>query len=460
MVDRYLIIPSENRTREFEAKLLVACCAAEAGFRTIVGSRHDIHLSIDRLPRSIYVGKDLRASSALMTRILARLGHHIVAWDEEALVYYTPEQYLAARVHVPVMKATELLFAWGPDNADVWRSHPEYDGRPIQMVGNPRFDLLRPELRGFHQQSVADLQHRFGQYVLINSNFGTVNHLLPDAVDTSLRRFRSAEAAQFQAEALRQRRQLFEEFLAVVPSLARAFPGRAIVVRPHPSENPEPWLQIARAEANVHVSHEGNVVPWLLGAAAIVHNGCTTAIEASILERACISYQPVAMRRFDIPLPNSLSDTAATRGDLLNKLRKHLSGDLPISAPEDRSCLLRRHVAALDGRLSSDRVVSALLRFARRISCSPRPSLIQRWRGRVQAILRRHQKAPFHHLPDHKNGAQYNQYRFRPLTVGEVERDIDSFRQCLSRFSDVTVSHLFGDVYEVYKAGASQGASG
>jgi hypothetical protein len=74
-------------------------------------------------------------------------------------------------------------------------------------------------------------------------------------------------------------------------------------------------------------------------------------------------------------------------------------------------------------------------------------------------VLRRHQKAPFHHLPDHKNGAQYNRYRFRPLTVDEVQRDIDGFRQCLGRFSSVTVSHLFGDVYEVYNAAASQGAS-
>lgn len=460
MVDRYLIIPSESRTREFEAKLLVACCAAEAGFRTIVGNRHDIHLAIDRLPRSIYVGKDLRASSALMTRILVRLGHHIVAWDEEALAYYTPKHYLAARVHVPVMKATEVLFAWGPDNADVWRSHPEYDGRPIQMVGNPRFDLLRPELRGFHRSSVAELQRRFRQYVLINSSFGTVNHLLPDAVDTSLRRFRSAEAAQFQAEALHQRRRLFEEFLAVVPLLTKAFPDRAIVVRPHPSENPEPWLQIARTEANVHVCHEGNVVPWLLGAAAIVHNGCTTAIEASILERTCISYQPIDLRRFDIALPNSLSATAATRGELVDKLRNHLSGDLPISVPEERTSLLRRHVAALDGRLSSDRVVSAISRFAQRISGLPHPSLMQHWRGRSQAVFRRHQKALFHHLPDHKNGVRYNQHRFRPVTVGEVERDIDSFRQCLSRFSGVTASHLFGDVFEIYKTAASQGAAG
>lgn len=452
MADRYLIIPSENRTREFDAKLLVACCAAEAGFRAIVGSRHDIHMSIDRLHRSIYVGKDLRASSALMTRILRRLGHHIVAWDEEGLVYYTREHYLAARVHVPVMKATQLLFAWGPDNADVWRSHPEYDGRPVQMVGNPRFDLLRPELREFHSQSAAELNRRFGRYILINSNFGSVNHLLPDAVDTTLRRFRSTEAADFHTGALRHRRRLFEAFIAVVPLLARAFPDRTIIVRPHPSENPDSWLQIARAEPNVQVSHEGSVVPWLLSAAAIVHNGCTTAIEASILERPCISYQPVSATRFEIPLPNSLSETATTPAELLERLRSHLEGTMPPSAAPDRLCLLRRHVTALDGRLSSDRVISAISRFDRRISPSPCASLLQRWRGRIQATLRRHQKIPFRDLPHHKNSAQYNAHRFSPLRVTEVEHDIDRLRRCLNRFDGVTVRRLFDNVFEVYKA--------
>jgi hypothetical protein len=54
-----LIIPSEVRTREFDAKLLLACLASERGFTSIVGCRTNIHLNISSLPRSIYVAKDI-----------------------------------------------------------------------------------------------------------------------------------------------------------------------------------------------------------------------------------------------------------------------------------------------------------------------------------------------------------------------------------------------------------------
>ena len=54
-----VIIPSEIQSREFDAKLLLACILAERGFPCVVGSRNEIHMAITRLPRSIYVGKDV-----------------------------------------------------------------------------------------------------------------------------------------------------------------------------------------------------------------------------------------------------------------------------------------------------------------------------------------------------------------------------------------------------------------
>ena len=54
-----------------------------------------------------------------------------------------------------------------------------FRGIPVEAVGNPRFDLLRPELRSYFADDVADLRHRYGRYILVNSNFGRLNHLLP-----------------------------------------------------------------------------------------------------------------------------------------------------------------------------------------------------------------------------------------------------------------------------------------
>ena len=449
MTAPYLIIPSENRTREFDAKLLTACCAVEAGYRVIVGSRHNIHLSIDRLPRSTYVGKDLRASSALMTRILTRLGHRIVAWDEEGLVYHTRDHYLAARVHAPVLHACKLLFAWGRDNAETWRNAAQYDGTPIEEVGNPRIDLLRPELRAMHQANLGALQRQFGDYILVNSNFGGVNHVLSEADKIVFGRLRCANAAAYHREMLQHRRLLFAQFLDAVPALARAFPDTAIVVRPHPSENPQPWQELARANANVHVRHEGGIVPWLLGARAIVHNGCTTAIEGTILGRRVISYQPVVSGLYDIPLPNSLSEVATDLDGLIEQLRRGTPDSTRRPMTNSARDILHRHIAALEGPLSSDRVVAAIGELGSPARRSRGAGLLQGLRGCIQASTRRRRKTLVSDLADHKNGAAYNAHRFQPISLAEVQTGIESLRQCLGRFGNVGARRLLPDVFEL-----------
>ena len=46
---------------------------------------------LGRLPRSVYLGKDVRHSSRQIIRILKRLGHQFVAHDEEAQFYFSRE---------------------------------------------------------------------------------------------------------------------------------------------------------------------------------------------------------------------------------------------------------------------------------------------------------------------------------------------------------------------------------
>jgi surface carbohydrate biosynthesis protein len=445
MRDRYLIIPSENRTREFDAKLLTACCAVEAGYGAIVGCRRDIHLSIDRLPRSIYIGKDLRASSARMMRILTRLGHRIVAWDEEGLVYYTPEHYLAARVDASVLDACSLLLAWGGDNAEIWRNAPQYDGTPIREVGNPRIDLLRPELHSFHQPEIDAIKQRFGRYILVNSNFGSVNHVLSDGASATFRRLGSDRAADYQKGALQHRRILFERFLDAVPALAEARPDYAIVVRPHPSENPLPWELVAQRHRNVHIRHEGGIVPWLMGAEAIVHNGCTTAVESAILGRRAISYQPIVNDTYDIPLPNALSDIAPDLDTLIDLLRRPQR-----NIPGDCAAVLRRHVTSLDGPLSSDRVIAAIETLAplKRQGAG----LLRTLRGSFQASRRRRSKIAASDIVGHKDGDAYNAHRFPPISLAEVQARVAQLQQCLGRFGRVGVQCLQPNVFELRRA--------
>jgi surface carbohydrate biosynthesis protein len=76
----------ENQVRELDSKVLLACVAAGHGFSWVIGFRKGIHFHISSLPPGIYLSKSMTAASDLVFRIMQKLGHEIVAWDEEALV--------------------------------------------------------------------------------------------------------------------------------------------------------------------------------------------------------------------------------------------------------------------------------------------------------------------------------------------------------------------------------------
>jgi surface carbohydrate biosynthesis protein len=82
-----LIIPVESQVREFDAKLLLACIAANQGFISVIGHPKKLKTHIARFPKSIYLAKDIKASRSNMFKIMRKLGYKIVAWDEEALVH-------------------------------------------------------------------------------------------------------------------------------------------------------------------------------------------------------------------------------------------------------------------------------------------------------------------------------------------------------------------------------------
>ena len=144
-----LIIPIENQVRELDAKLLLGCVASERGYPVVLGSRAFVHYAMHQLPRGVYMAKSMRVLSERMFGIIRQLGHEIVAFDEEGLVRLIDEEYYAARLSPKTVAQVSHLLAWGRDDARVFAAYPAAKGIPIHVTGNPRLDMLRPELRGY-----------------------------------------------------------------------------------------------------------------------------------------------------------------------------------------------------------------------------------------------------------------------------------------------------------------------
>jgi len=294
-----------------------------------------------------------------MRELLSQCGHEIVVLDEEALVRQTDELFLKKH-NKDAFKNVGRVFSWGQDDYQLWKSS-EFAESNVFITGNPRIDLLRPELRAFHEKDIRHVKARFGDhYVLLNTNFPTVNNLVPQGAGVRLARWaRDSRGAQIKNDFLKHKQALFERFLAVVPKLAKAISPTALVVRPHPSEDHAPWIKVVKGLPNAHFVFEGSVVPWIAGARALVHNNCTTAVEAAVLGTQILSYRPIRSDAYDNPLANTFGIECGDDDALISAAQSIIEGSRPGLSP-DHELLLQHHIANINGHLSCERILDVL----------------------------------------------------------------------------------------------------
>ena len=398
-----LLIPVENQVRELDAKLLLACIAVNRGFPAIIGSKREVEARIASFPRSIYLAKSLLHGHRKFFRVARQFGHDIVAWDEDALVHLPAETYYSRRLSPAALACVSRLFAWGEDNAELWRHYDDLPaGLPIHITGNPRNDLLRGEIQPFYQDAVDRIRDDFGHFILINTNFNHVNAFSPvrrlflpaDRPGEEPRFGRAARGMTREyATGLRDHKQaIFEHFQKMIPALENAFSDYTIVVRPHQVESPEIYEQIAKSCQRVRVTNEGNVVPWLMACKAVILNGCTTSVEAYVMGVPSISYRAVVNDDYDkgfYRLPNMLSHQCFDFEELRQTLGEILTGERGVLDSDESKAIIDHHLAALEGPLACERIVDVIEKNMTHLTTSPKPSLFNRLAGWYKVTKRR-----------------------------------------------------------------------
>jgi len=451
-----LLIPVENQVRELDPKLLLACFAARRGFVSVIGSRRELELSIDSFPSSVYLSKSMTVHSLLFFEVASRLGHKIVAWDEEALVHLPPETYYSRRLHPKTIRHISHLFAWGEDNAELWQRYPALSqSTPIHITGNPRGDLLRPEILRLYREEVDELRKRYGNFVLINTNFNHINAFGPDMnlfkpAKMPGRKPQFGRAAQGMsrgyAEGLRNHKQaVLEDFKRLIPNLEKAFPEITVIVRPHPTENHKIYRQIDQRCERVRVTNAGNVVPWLMASRAVIHNGCTTGVEASILEVPAISYRATVNEHYDdgfYRLPNRVSHQCFDFGELCNTLSQILAGRLGAADGDERRALIERHIATRSGAFACERIVEILERINY-------PSGNGNGRRRLQRIEDWIARSGLHQVrrlaswwPGSHNRPEFQRHRYPGISLDELKAKLAKFQRAIGNETAIEVEQI------------------
>lgn len=293
-----LYLPVEDRHREFDAKLLVAAAAAERGLIAIVGQQALLTQFLGAWVPGIFVAKGLNRVQRRFVDAARRFGHLVAVIDEEAMGVADPD-YMAKDVDPAIDPGGLLVLAQGEVHAAMLRDRRGFPAGAVAVTGNPRLDLLRPPLNGAIEDEAAAIRDRFGPFVLANTNTCAVNSAWGD-----LSRYRHlcegigwvrpgdpAEEAMWDLHVAHDRASE-AAMIEAIGLLRKRLPGHAIVVRPHPSERLETWVDRFAGTDRVHVIREGSHLPWMRAADLTIHTSCTTGLEADLAGCRAISLVP------------------------------------------------------------------------------------------------------------------------------------------------------------------------
>lgn len=434
-----------------DAKLLLGCMAAERGFPVIIGSRAFIHFLVDSIPRGIYLAKSMASLSIRMFDILRKLGHEIVAWEEEALLRDPDPEYYRRRLSPFTIQQLSHIFAWGADDAETFRSYPGYSGAEIHITGNPRGDLMRRELRQFYREDVEAIRKRFGDFILVNTNFAEVNHFHPQLSEynKAMAKKGTSEESPFDIGKVQHKLALFTYFKEMLPVLCKAVGSSNVVVRPHPTESHVIWNEMAAQHDNLYVANDGNIIPWLMAAQALVANSCTTQVEAAVLGAPTVNYQPVKSELLDFELPCLVSRCVYTLDDVCATVGDIIQGNLgPLDEGENRK-VLDPHISALDGPLAAERIVQVLVDAGYSQRRPPARSWNDYIEGRVRNTWRTLSKRRKMRRPESRNSLAYHAHRFPDISAEEMMRKVRRMGKLLNRFEKIEVTEISRYIFRI-----------
>jgi surface carbohydrate biosynthesis protein len=446
----YIYLPVEIKAREFHGKLLFALFAAEAGYNVVIGKQKEVRDKLPGLVPGIYVDKSTARSKEKWFNRFRRLGNRLVAWDEEGLVIHEA-QYVKSRFSAKSFDQLEVFFDWGSTQAEAICKEYPAARQHIVLAGNPRFDLLRPEVRDFYKDGVQRLRKEHGRIILFNTNFGFYNHFRGREKGKEIfMKSSSHKGEQFIDDWIKYHKDLFEYFIAMIPWLSNSFPDHSIIVRPHPSESIERWEKAVGGYCNVKVIQQGSVLEWIAASDLMIHSNCTTGIEAFLLGVPSIAYRPIISEKYETYLPNAVSTNIYDFNALKEVVEDIIVNGNVKKYTEDGELktTAAQYISNLDGPLSCETIIESIGQIS-----LPHLSMKDRLIRMGQIIfdqLNRVRQGSGKFLRNHRDHVRYDEQKFPHLCREEIEECIDSYQHVLQRFDKVQARDLGGTCYMIH----------
>ena len=338
-----LLLPIETIDRELDYKLFLAVSLVNKNINVIVAQHDYFNFACSRFKGGIYIGKNVFKSHFPQSEIekpinlsfyenLKANDISLFHLDEEGGVIPGDEdgwkQGLNFRLDPGILKEDDYVFTWGnfqkKHYASKESSLPESN---FIDTGYPKLELYRPRFRYYYKKIIEEIKGKYGSYILINTNQNIANAL--GGIEYMLQEDIEKVCFTSKDESLRlefihrwaHQNKVVSNFIVLIHTLSIAMPDKTFVVRPHPGEDPNFYRLMLAGLKNVHVDKTGAVHPWIMAADLIIHDGCTTAVEAFLAEVPVVTYKSTTTEPCEQMLPNQLGVRCETIDEIMKVIR-------------------------------------------------------------------------------------------------------------------------------------------
>ena len=439
-----IYIQVEVSKREWDAKLLLAMTAAARGHRVLLGHVKPF-LKTQSLPQGIILDKSLTPSRKKIIEMMrAKKNKHLfTAIDEETGILSAKfESFAKFRFSKKTIELADAIFFWGPfDYSYISENFPEYTSK-LYKTGNARLDLWRPEMKSlFSSQS-----QKPNSYFLIVSNLGGAmakrsytEEWTQYQKSTSLK-ITEAEKEQFDRH-WEYTEKMAASFKDALNALSHKFPDYNFILRPHPTESDQKWKDLLDSRENIIINSEGPISSWLRNANAIIHCGCTSAIEVALAEIPIISCVPDGIKHEVFQYPNRLGVQAQSLNVLIEKIENHKN--IKADTLEQNQKILNERIYLSEKKLACEEIVDVWDSLSNTSSLTM--ELIERhlWKKPINLVHKFDiYKILNNSITRYLNLNSTVEWKFPVLSPKKIEKQMNTYRSIFGRFDDVQVKYF------------------
>jgi surface carbohydrate biosynthesis protein len=363
---RILYLPMEISSRELDSRLLLAVLALARGFEVVLGQKWLIERNVESMPPGVYLSKTLTQRDARTMARAKELGYVVAAIEEEVPGLVTKPDELRW-ISDDAVRSADAIFVGGDNNANSMTMRFGAAADRIHKTLNPRWDLLRPNMRGIYQKHAEEIRGRFGRFLLVNTNLGWTNSekgptefMIQEQARQGKIDLDNPATRVFLDSFLKMERDNHAAVVGIVQRVLDHVNDIVVVLRPHPSERIETWIDHFQKSKRLFVVREGASIPWIMASDALIHTNCTTGVEAMGLDRPALCVQAtdsLAVQRY---LANRVNPVARSVDEATDMILRHVAGETSLAYTDAMRNEFTSSMSFDPDRLGADMIIARL----------------------------------------------------------------------------------------------------